>query len=102
MLGFRPSDLRHRRNGDRRHPQPTKNMNKIKNNWGKILLTGTAALALVSSSRATDASNFDYTTFSGALVGGLVVVGSVAAGIAAIKGGVMVWKKIAKYFNQAG
>ena len=45
---------------------------------------------------------FDYTTFSGSLVAGLAVVGTVAAGIASVMAGVQVWRKISKYFSKAG
>jgi len=45
---------------------------------------------------------FDYTTFNGILAAGVVVVGATAGLIAAVKGGVMVWRKIASYFNRAG
>ncbi len=58
-------------------------------------------LGLLSSARA-DTAAFDYTTYNTALTGGLVIVGSTAGAIAAIAAGVMVWRKIAKYFQKAG
>ena len=45
---------------------------------------------------------FDYTSFNTVLTGGLVVVGATAGGIAAIRAGVIVWRKIQSYFNKAG
>ncbi len=76
-------------------------MNRVKQNWGKLALS--ASIIVGSGGVAlADGAAFDYTTYSTILTGGLAVVGSVAAGIAAIKGGVMVWKKIASYFNRAG
>ena len=76
-------------------------MNRVKQNWGKIALTASMIVGGSGAALATDPA-FDYSTFNTILTGGLVVVGSTAAAIAAIKGGVMVWKKIASYFNRAG
>lgn len=75
-------------------------ISKVRNNWGKLAVTGSVALANATLSRAVDA--FDYATFNTVLTGGVVVVGATAGVIAAVKGGVMVWNKIAKYFNRAG
>lgn len=77
-------------------------MNQMKNNWGKLALVASMVFGFVGIAHAADTSNFDYSTFNTILTTGLVVVGGTAAGIAAIKGGVMVWKKIASYFNRAG
>lgn len=47
-------------------------------------------------------ATFDYTDFADTFTAGLLVVGSIAASIAAISAGVMVWKKIRSYFSKAG
>ena len=77
-------------------------MNRIKNNWGKLSLAASMLIASGVAARADTTTAFDYTTFNTILTGGLIVVGATAGAIASIKGGVMVWKKIASYFNRAG
>lgn len=77
----------------------------LRSKWARVaasvgLALGGAALTQAQTAPATPA--FDYTTFSGLLMTGLTVVGSVAAGIAAIAAGVLVWKKIKSYFGKAG
>lgn len=74
--------------------------NWIKRNWDKACITGAALATSATVCRADVA--FDYVTFNTILTGGLVVVGATAGAIAAIKGGVMVWGKISKYFSKAG
>lgn len=77
-------------------------MNRIKCNWGKLVFASALVVGGSSGAFATDPVAFDYSTFNTILTGGLVVVAGTAGSIAAIKGGVMVWKKIASYFNRAG
>ena len=72
------------------------------NRKSKVLVSLITALALVSMARAEGTPAFDYTAYSTVLTAGLVVVGTIASAIAAIKAGVMVWGKIAKYFQKAG
>jgi len=45
---------------------------------------------------------FDYTDYTDVLTAGVLVVGTVAASIAAISAGVMVFKKVKGYFAKAG
>jgi len=79
-------------------------MNRLMNNVWRVIVTAVAlfVLCLIAPTAAHAQSTFDYTTFSGTLTSGLGVVISVASGIAAIMAGVIVWKKVAKYFNKAG
>ena len=62
----------------------------------------TLAGAVTGRSFADGTPAFDYTSFSSVLTAGVLVVGSVAAAIAAVKAGVVVWKKIVGYFSKAG
>ena len=73
-----------------------KNRNKI------LLLALMAAASIGTAAAQTTPTTFEYTTFSDILVAGAVVVATVAGSLGAIKAGVMVWGKIAKYFSKAG
>jgi hypothetical protein len=77
---------------------------KIVNNIGRFigLVVALFILCVMLPVAARAQSTFDYTTFSTTLTGGLSTVIAVATGIAAIMAGVLVWKKVAKYFNKAG
>lgn len=73
----------------------------IKSAGAKVALVG-GGLALIGSRAHAQSADFDYTTFSGTLTTGLTAVGVVATGIAGIMAGVLVWRKIARYFNKGG
>lgn len=64
----------------------------------KLMLT---SLLLAGSLNATPAT-FDASTFTDTLSTAAGTAATVAASIAAISAGIMVWKKVRKYFNQAG
>lgn len=70
----------------------------------KLRLASLLAMALVitASAQAQAVDNFDPSDYSAKLTTGLAAVGVIAGGAALLKGGVMVWNKIAKYFGRAG
>lgn len=64
----------------------------------KIMLALIAAFAIGSRAMA----QFDGSLFTAELTTGAATAGAVATSIATICAGVLVWKKVAKYFGKAG
>jgi hypothetical protein len=62
------------------------------------VLAAASAATVVNATPAT----FDASSFTGTLETGVGTAASVAGLIAAVSAGVMVWKKVSKYFNKAG
>lgn len=68
-----------------------------------VVLTGLAVVgALFFTAPAAKAQSFDYTSYATTLTTGAGAVATAATLLAGIMAGVIVWKKIAKYFNKAG
>lgn len=75
----------------------------IKKLVSKVLAVGTLVVAgLFVTATPAHAQSFDYTGYASTLSTGATAVASAATLMAGILAGVIVWKKIVKYFNKAG
>lgn len=66
----------------------------------KLLLVFGVLLAAAPFAHAD--TTFDYTAYQTTLTAGAAAVAAIAGSLAAVAAGVLVWKKIQKYFAKSG